>query len=97
MTPARAPVRLTSRTLTVGTVAAAVLMGVGLALDVAGQEAAAGLLGNVGVVLLLATPVAGLVATWWELRGPRPRAAWLAIAVLCVLALATVVALLTRA
>lgn len=93
----RAPVRLTSRTLTLGTVAAAALLAAGLALDVAGQAALAGLVGNIGVVVLLGTPVAGLVTTWLELKGPRPRSAWLAVAVLGVLLLATLIALSTRA
>jgi hypothetical protein len=96
MTPARAPVTLTTRALTLGTLVSAALLGVGLALDVAGLADAGGQVGNIGVVLLLATPVAGLLTSWWELRGVRPRAAWLAVAVLCVLALAILVAVFTR-
>ena len=97
MTPQRAPVRLTTRTLTLGTLAAAAVLAAGLALAVAGQDGLAELVGNAGVVVLLLTPVAGLVATWWELRRLRPTAAWLAVVVLGVLLLATFVALLTRA
>jgi hypothetical protein len=97
MTTNRAPVKLTTRTLLVGTVGAAIVLATGLVLDVAGQTAVAGLVGNVGVVLLLATPAAGLVATWSEFRRPRPTAAWLAVVVLLVLVLATVIALATRA
>jgi hypothetical protein len=76
--------------------AAAALLGIGLVLDVAGQSELGKLVGDLGVVALLVTPVAGLVATWSELRIPRPAHAWLAVAVLLVLALATLVALLAR-
>jgi hypothetical protein len=54
------------------------------------------LLSSVGVVALLATPAAGLVATFLELRLPQPRAAQMALVVLAVLALSTLVALVTR-
>jgi hypothetical protein len=54
------------------------------------------LVGNIGVVVLLGTPVVGLVATWLELRGLRPAHAWIAVVVLLVLTLATSIALLTR-
>jgi hypothetical protein len=97
MTSSRPSVRLTTRGLTLGTLLAAAILGAGLALGVAGQSAVAGLVGNLGVVVLLATPAAGLVATWLELRSPRPRAAWLAVAVLGVLVLAALVALSARA
>jgi hypothetical protein len=97
VTSERPPVRLTTRALTFGSLAAAALLAVGLAFDVAGQSAMASLIGNIGVVVVLATPVAGLVATWWELRHSRPTHAWLAVAVLAVLLLATVVALAARA
>ena len=96
MTP-RPPVSRTTRMLSLGTLAAAALLAAGLLLDVVGQAATATLVGNAGVIALLLTPAAGLVATWWELRPVRPTAAWLAIAVLAVLVLATLVALLTRA
>jgi hypothetical protein len=46
-----------------------------------------------GVLLLLATPAAGLVATALELRRDEGRVAWLALAVLAVLGLAVAIAL----
>ena len=97
MNARRPPVRLTTRALTFGSLAAATLLALGLGLGVAGQSAIASLVGNVGVVVVLATPVAGLVATWWELRVMRPTRAWMAAAVLGVLVLATLVALTARA
>ena len=96
MTDERPPVRLTTLTLTYGSLSAAALLGLGLVLDVAGQSAIAGLVGNIGVVVLLLTPVAGLIATWSELRHLRPTHAWLAVAVLAVLAISTLVAFATR-
>lgn len=45
-----------------------------------------------GLLILLATPAAGLVATFLELRGQEPRVAWLSVAVLGVLAAAVFVA-----
>ena len=92
----RPPVGLTTRALTLGSLCAAAILGVSLALDVAGQAAEASLVGNLGVVVLLATPVAGLVATWFELRRLRPLHGWLAVAVLIVLVVATIVALAAR-
>jgi hypothetical protein len=82
--------------LTYGSIGAATLLGVGLLLDVAGQESVAEMVGNIGVVVLLATPVTGLVSTWSELRASRPVHARLAVAVLLVLGLATLIALLAR-
>lgn len=95
MNAERPPVRLTSRVLTLGSLAAAAILGVGLVAKLAGVTGFESL-GNVGVVVLLLTPVAGLIATWSELRRLRPTHAWLAIAVLGVLTLATVIALLAR-
>jgi hypothetical protein len=46
-----------------------------------------------GVLVLLATPAAGLVASLAELRGVQPRVAALSAAVLAVLAVAVLVAL----
>jgi hypothetical protein len=96
MSAQRPPVRLTARALTFGSLGSAALLALGLGLGVAGQSGIASMVGNIGVVVLLATPVAGLVATWWELRVMRPTHAWLAAAVLGVLALATLIALLAR-
>jgi uncharacterized membrane protein len=46
-----------------------------------------------GVLLLLLTPAAGLLTTFVELRRHEPRAAWLALVVLGVLAAAAVMAI----
>lgn len=97
MSAQRPPVHLTARALTFGSLAAAALLALGLALAFVGQADTGKLVGNIGVVALLLTPVAGLIATWTELRAMRPTHAWLAVAVLSVLILATVVALLPRA
>lgn len=92
----RPPVWLTTRALTVGSLGAAALLGLSLVLKFGGAVAAAGLVGNIGVIVLLLTPVAGLIASWWELRILRPAHAWIAVAVLLVLGLATLIALLAR-
>jgi hypothetical protein len=78
-----------------GSLIAAVILGVGLVLKLVGIGGFE-ILGTLGVVILLVTPAVGLAATWFELRRMRPTHAWLAVAVLVVLALATVVALLPR-
>jgi hypothetical protein len=96
MNAARPPVRLTTRVLTYSSLTAAAILALGLLLDIAGQAAVAALVGNVGIVVLLLTPAAGLVATWSELRALRPTHALLAVAVLGVLVLATLIALLPR-
>jgi hypothetical protein len=96
MNAVRPPVRLTSRILSAGSIVAATILGVSLALDIAGQTEPARLAGVIGVLVLLVTPAAGLIATWWELRPLRPTHAWLAVAVLGVLLLATAIALLPR-
>ena len=96
MNAVRPPVRLTSRVLTLGSLAAAAILGLGLVVGLAGMKELGGFVGNIGVVVLLLTPVSGLIATWLELRAVRPRYAWIASAVLGVLAVATVVALVTR-
>ena len=96
MTPARPPVRLTTRALTLGSLSAATMLGLGLGLGVAGGEELGALVGNIGVVVLLLTPVGGLLSTWSELRAPRPTHAWIAVAVLLVLLLATIVSVAAR-
>jgi hypothetical protein len=96
MSDQRPTSHLTSRVLTVGSLGAAGLVGLGLVLGLAGAREIGGLVGNIGVIVLLMTPVAGLVATWSELRALRPTHAWLAVAVLGVLVLATLIALLAR-
>jgi hypothetical protein len=97
MSEQRPPVRLTARALTLGSLTAAALLGLSLVVGFAGAREIGSLLGNTGVVVLLLTPVAGLIATWSELRALRPAHAWLAVAVLAVLTLATIVALAARA
>jgi len=96
MNAQRPRVQLTARVLTAGSLGAAALLGLSLVLDLAGQ-AQARVVGEFGVVVLLGTPVAGLVSTWSELRHLRSTHARLAIAVLLVLGLATLMALLARA
>lgn len=97
MNAPRPPVRLTARALTAGSLGAAALLGLSLVVGFVGAREVGSLVGNIGVVVLLLTPVAGLIATWSELRALRPTHAWLAVAVLLVLLLATVVALAARA
>jgi hypothetical protein len=97
MTDPRPRVHLTARALTVGSLSAAGLLGLAFLLGLAGAVDLGRLVGNIGVMVLLATPVAGLLTTWWELRVLRPTHAWLATAVLLVLGLATIVALAARA
>jgi hypothetical protein len=82
--------------LTLGSLIAAAILTLGWLVAYAGQVEVGKIVGNVGVVVLLLTPVAGLVTTWSELRGVRPTHARLAIAVLAVLVLATLIALLPR-
>ena len=96
MNEAPPPVRLTSRVLAWGSVTAAAILGLGLLLALAGVMEVGGLVGNIGVVVLLVTPVAGLIATWSELRVLRPAHARLAVVVLVVLALATIVSTAAR-
>jgi hypothetical protein len=68
----------------------------GLVLALAGSREIGSLVGNIGVIVLLGTPVAGLIATWSELRLLRPAHGWLAVVVLGVLVLAIAVALTAR-
>jgi hypothetical protein len=89
---------ITARVLTLGTLAATGLLLLGFGLRLAGvtDESAAHRLTNVGVLLLLATPAAGLLATYIELRAQRPKVAWLALAVLAVMGLSSALALASR-
>jgi hypothetical protein len=82
--------------LTLGSLIAAAILALGWVLRYAGALEVGNLIGDIGVIVLLLTPVAGLVATWSELRRLRPTHAWLAIAVLGVLTVATVIALAAR-
>lgn len=93
----RPSVRWTARTLSAGALLSAACLLIAFALTLAAREAEAATLSTIGVLVLLATPVAGLIVTWAELRRSQPSAAWLSIVVLAVLAFAVAVALLTRA
>lgn len=88
----------TARVLAAGTLISAVCFVVGFVLNLVGADASATGPGrdwsNAGVITLLATPAAGLVATALELRHVQPRSAALALAVLGILAIAVAVALL---
>jgi predicted PurR-regulated permease PerM len=92
----RPPVTGTARVLTAGTVVSAAFFVVALGLAAAQFNEPATVAANAGVVALLLTPAAGLVATAVELRDLQPRAAALAVVVLVILALAAVVALVSR-
>ena len=92
----RPPQAATVLVLTAATVLSAALLAVAFVARLAGLVAMADLLSSAGVVCLLATPPAGLAATFIELRPVQPRAALLAVVVLGVLAASTALALLTR-
>lgn len=92
----RPPVGATASALTLGTVASAAALTAAFVSGLAGAASLSTLLSTAGVLALLATPVLGLVVTFFEMRPVQPRAAGLALVVLGVLALSTLVALLTR-
>lgn len=96
MNDQRPPVAATASVLTLGTVASVVALAAAFVSGLIGAASLSTLLSTVGVVALLATPVAGLVVTFFELRPSQPRAAQMALVVLAVLALSTVIAVLTR-
>ena len=89
----RPDARATSVALTLGTVTAVALFVASFALRLIGQPQPADVAGTIAVVALLATPVVGLGTTSMELRKGQGRAWALALLVLCVLAVATVLAL----
>lgn len=92
----RPPARATARVLTAGALVASICLLAGFGLRAIGaDEASARLVGNAGVLVLLATPAAGLLSTFVELREARPVVAVLALAVVAVLALAVVLAFAT--
>jgi hypothetical protein len=86
----------TSRVLLVGTLVSALGFLVGLGLTFIGSSALAAFASNVGILVLLATPVLGLVVSAIELRRSQPQAAVSAIAVLGVLGVAVLVALVAH-
>jgi hypothetical protein len=79
-----------------GTIVSAAALAAALVAGLFGSASLSTLLSTAGVVALLVTPAAGLVVTFFEMRPVQPRAAQLALVVLGVLALSTVVALVTR-
>ena len=93
----RPPVHATARVLTVGTALAAGLLTLGFALALAGLSDLANSVSTLGVLVLLATPAAGLLLTIVELRMSQPRVAVLALLVLAILGIAAAVAILGRA
>jgi hypothetical protein len=88
--------RWTSALLLGGTLISAICFAAGFVLGLIGLPPVGAVLSNIGVVTILATPAVALVATAVELRRPQPQAAWLAIGVLAVLALAVAVALVAH-
>ena len=93
----RPPVHATARVLTVGTALAAGLLTLGFALALAGLSDVANPVSTLGVLVLLATPAAGLLLTIVELRMSQPRVAVLALLALAILGIAAAVAILGRA
>jgi hypothetical protein len=89
--PAIATTRWTRLVLNLGTLAAGVLLAAGLLLRLVGGSPEPWL--TLGVLVMLATPAAGLVAAAAELRQRHPRVALLALMVLAVLGMAVLVAL----
>ena len=96
MNDQRPPVATTATVLTLGTVASATALAAAFLSGLAGAAWLNTLLSTAGVVALLITPAAGLVVTFFELRPVQPRAAQMALVVLGVLALSTLVALVTH-
>lgn len=92
----RSPVGGTARVLLGGTLASAICFAIGFGLSFVGLVSVGGLTSTAGIVVLLFTPVAGLVATAAELRTAQPQAVTVAIGVLGVLVLAVVVALVAH-
>lgn len=85
----------TANALRAGSYSAAVLLGVGFVINLVGEIEIGRIVALAGVLVLLATPVAGLITTFFELRDVHRRAAWLALMVLAILAIAAAVAVLT--
>jgi hypothetical protein len=86
----------TTRVLSTGTLLAAGCLAVGFGLNLLAFPELATPFSLAGVVVLLATPPAGLVATYVELRVLQPRTARAALLVLAILAFACVAALVNR-
>ena len=92
----RPPVAWTARILTIGTGLSALLLAAAFVLSVLDLDSQATLLATIAVTILLATPAAGLLSTFVEVRRAQPSAAALAVAVLALLLVAILVALLAR-
>ncbi len=86
----------TSRVLLVGTLLSALAFLVGLGLTFIGSAALATFASNVGILVLLGTPVLGLVVSAIELRRSQLQAALMAVAVLAILGVAVAVALVAH-
>ena len=91
-----APVSLTVRAVTAGSALAATCLAIGFVSTLAGATGVAATLSAVGIVVLIATPAAGLVATVIEARKFERRTVLLALVVLAILAVAAVLAVLTH-
>lgn len=87
---------LTVRALVLGTALAAACLAGGLALTLAGVTAIAAAVSAAGIVILIATPALGLIATFFETRKAERRTAVLALVVLAILAVAAVLAIVGR-
>jgi hypothetical membrane protein len=85
--------RWTSLLLLGGTLMSALCFAAGFGLALVGLVPLGALVSNIGVLAILIAPAAALVATAAELRKTQRSAAWLAVGVLGVLAVAVGVAL----
>jgi hypothetical protein len=89
----KAPVRLTIRTLRAGQLTAAAFFGVALVAQLLGQTQLSTSAATVGVLVVIATPAASLLATIAEARRADRATVVAAFLVLGVLGVATGVAL----
>jgi hypothetical protein len=86
---------LTGRVLSAGALIAAIVLLVSLLLGFWSTGPAVAL-ATAGVLILLATPPLGLLATALELRRSRPTHAWLALAVIGVMAVSLALSMVLR-
>ena len=86
----------TATALRAGGLAAVGIFAVALALRAAGLEDQARTIATVGVLAVIATPPVALLATVAESLSTDRHTAWLALAVLAVLGVATVISLFLR-
>jgi cytochrome bd-type quinol oxidase subunit 2 len=85
----------TVRVMTIGTLVCVAFFTAAFFVRLANEAALADTIATVAVIVLLATPVAALVTTTFELRGSQRSSSGLALLVLLILAAATALALLT--